>query len=37
MPTTQTRDTLAADIGRACDILRREDSGGDVMQPGKDL
>jgi type I restriction enzyme M protein len=32
MPTTQTRDTLAADIWRACDILRRDNNCGGVME-----
>jgi hypothetical protein len=33
----QTNETLRSDIWRACAILRREDSGGGVPQPGKDL
>ena len=29
--TPQTRDSLAADIWRACDILRRDNNGGTTL------
>jgi type I restriction enzyme M protein len=32
MPTSQTRETLANDIWRACDILRRDNNCGGIME-----
>ena len=32
MPVSQTRETLANDIWRACDILRRDNNCGGIME-----